>query len=102
MYESHITIEPVFDERLQKFERLCRIFHFKAANLLMKKREKDSLERSMYDTFATGHSSDLDELKGYMKWLIITLKNHNYKVWRYKIEEIILDSKASDELNLLS
>lgn len=39
-YESHITVEPVFDERLDRFSELCDGRGFRPAKLMMKKRKR--------------------------------------------------------------
>lgn len=101
-YECHITIEPVFDEKLEEIKEIVKPFNFKVAHLLMKKREDDTEERSKTDTFMTGHSkADYWDLEGRMCQLIDKLKLSGFKVWRYKIEEIAIDSRISDVFELL-
>lgn len=92
-YESHITIEPVFDERLEKFKAFCQTWDFKAADLLMQKEREATPERSNKDTFATGKGSDYDFLQAKMHGLLGDLMKNKFKVWRYKIEAILLDQK---------
>lgn len=99
--ECHITIEPVFNERLEQASQIALDHKFKIANLLMQKREHDQPERSKHDTFMTSHSQDLDDMKIRMINLIDHLKQYGFKVWRYKIEDVIIDSKIIDELELL-
>lgn len=100
-YESHITIEPVFDERLEQFKEICKPFSFQAASLLMKKRAQDTPERSQYDTFATGHGQDLDDIYARTRYLVIKLQTEGYQVWRYKVEDTLMDSRNEDVLELL-
>lgn len=104
-YESHVTIEPIFDDRLEQAKQLALKHKFKVANLLMQKRNEDSPERSKYDTFMTGHYTtnpgDLNIFTQNMKSLIKDLQDHGFKVWRYKIEHVILDSRTKDEYQLL-
>ena len=100
-YECHVTIEPVFDRRLDNCKRLCAVWGFNVADLLMQKRAEDSEERSKHDTFATSRGVDYDELQARMITLVMILQEHGFKVWRYKIEDTIVDSKIKDELNLL-
>jgi hypothetical protein len=100
-FESHVTIEPIFDEQLKIAEEIAKKYNFKIANLLMQKREEDSPERSKYDTFLTGHSQDQYELSIRTIQVITELKSSNFKVWRYKIESAIIDSRIEDEFNLL-
>lgn len=95
-YEAHVTIEPVFDERLDKFVLLCKEHKFYVATLLMQKRKEDTEERSKYDSFCTSHGQDENELKQRMFSLLDTLKKESYQVWRYKIEIVPLDSRYND------
>lgn len=57
-YESHITIEPIFDEDLAKVREIANKYGFILAELLMQKRKEDSAERSKYDTFLTSRAKD--------------------------------------------
>jgi len=100
-YESHITVEPVFDDRLELFREICKAFGFKVADLLMQKRKVDTPERSVYDTFCTGRHRDYKEIYHRMRGLIATLQRNGYEVWRYKIEDAILDSRYDDVLGVL-
>jgi len=99
-YESHITIEPVFDERLGLFEELCKKHNFKSAKLLMQKDRTETPERSNKDTFATGHGKDVETLKEQMLNLITDLDKNRFKIWRFKIEGVLVDIKLNrGELN---
>lgn len=100
-YEAHVTIEPVFGEDLRIVASLTKNHKFKVADLLMQKRKEDTPDRSKFDTFATGHGKDYDDLKSRVIGLVEELKEYGYKVWRYKIEDTLLDSKFEDELEIL-
>lgn len=100
-YEAHVTIEPVFGEDLDKVSAISRNHKFKVADLLMQKRKEDAPDRSKFDTFATGHGKDYEDLQTRVINLVADLKENGYKVWRYKIEDTLLDSKMQDELNIL-
>jgi len=95
-FESHVTLDPVFDERLELLKKVCSIYKFRVAELLMKKRAESTPERSDLDTFCTGHDSDFEELKERMLVLIIMLRMNGFVVRRYKIEDVILDSRIDD------
>lgn len=98
MFECHITIKPVFDEHLLLVKRLAADFDFKVAELL-----KKNEELSRNDTFITGHGEHYGLLENSMIGLIKCLKLNKFEVWRYKIEEIKLDSKyQGDVLSLLN
>lgn len=101
-FEAHITIEPVFDDRLEQARQIASAHGFKVADLLMKKREADTEVRSKNDTFMTGHSKSDTDLGIRMGKLILALKRESFKVWRYKLEDTVFDSRIKDVLNLLS
>ena len=100
-YEAHVTIEPVFKESLAWATELAKEHGFKIANLLMQKREKDTAERSKYDTFMTGHNNNYGELKESVIKLVKSLQAYGFKVWRYKIEDTITDSRSHDTFGIL-
>lgn len=90
-FESHITIEPVFDEQLFLFKQICDTQGFKAAELLMKKRSVDTPERSEYDTFCTARDVNYEVLLTRTLNLVQQLTNAGFDVWRYKLENTLLD-----------
>ncbi len=103
MYECHITIEPVREDRLHLVETLAKACGFKPAKLLMQNRETGTPERSMYDTFLTGHAPLYLDLHSRMCDLGNALRGAGFHIWRYKIEHIILDSRTDDDyIGLLS
>lgn len=95
-YESHVTIEPVFDGDLDSVRNLCQSHGFRIADLLMQKRPVDTPERSRFDTFCSSRHVDLIIIEQRMFDLIATLQKNGYKVWRYKIENVMIDSKIDD------
>lgn len=102
MYECHITIEPVFDERLAQAKVLAGLVEFKVASLYMKRDREATELRSENDTFMTGHDQDFDNIQERMGDLVALLRLNGFNVWRYKIEQILVDSKyQGDTLGLL-
>lgn len=95
-YEAHVTIEPVFEDRLEKFKIICKDYKFHVATLLMQKRKEDSEERSKNDAFCTGRGISFSDTKNRMMQLVIRLEKEGFKVWRYKIESTLLDSRYDD------
>lgn len=95
-YESHVTIEPLFDDDLISLKKMCEHRKFRVATLLMQKRKEDTEERSKYDSFCTGHGQDFESLKERMLSLVMEIQAYGFKVWRYKIEIIALDSRYDD------
>ncbi len=100
-FEAHVTIEPVFEERLEEVKLLSQAKGFKVATLLMQKRKEDTPELSKYDTFTTGHSTDYFDLEDRTYNLVTSLQNSKFKVLRYKIEECMLDSRIEDKWGLV-
>ena len=96
-YECHITVEPVFDERLKELHGICLPYKFKVADLLMKKRSSDKEERSANDTFTTSRSPSFEEMHDRMMRCVESLKEKGFAVWRYKIEAVILDVKLKGQ-----
>lgn len=95
-YECHITIEPVFDEQLEDFKQLCALYKFKVADLLMKKKQDGPEEKSLNDSFCTARDKDFYSMKARMLSLLDILKKHGYHILRYKIEDVVLDSRKDD------
>lgn len=101
-YETHITIEPVLDEtKLAAIREAVRPLGFRVADLLMAKRAEDTPERSRFDTFLTGHTTDYMHACRNCREVVSVVQGMGYKVWRYKIEEIILDSRVIDLWGIL-
>ena len=98
--ECHVTFEPVFGDDLTHLTRIAERNGFKVADLLMQKRLTDTAERSKYDTFMTGHGEDMADLVARTVSLVYEAKDAGFKIWRYKIEKAVIDSRHSDALNL--
>jgi hypothetical protein len=101
VYESHVTIDPVFDERLEQFKNICSDYRFRVAKLLMQKKALDFPVISEKDSFCTGHAPNQEELMNRMTSLCKELIDSGFVVRRYKIEAVVLDSRTKDVLGLL-
>ena len=99
-YESHVTVDPLEGLELNKFKSTCNNYGFKVAELLMVK-EGFGLVNSDKDSFCTTRSKNFDDISKRTKLLIYELNMVNIKVRRYKIEDTLIDSKISDDLNIL-
>jgi len=95
-YEAHVTVEPIFEDRLETFKIICHDYKFHVANLLMQKRKEDTEERSKNDSFCTGRGISYTDTKTRMLALVKRLKKEGFTVWRYKIESTLLDSRYDD------
>lgn len=91
IFEAHVTIEPVFDERFEEFQTHCSKYNFRPAELLMQKMRLATAIRSSKDTFATGHDKSFDNILDRTQSLVFELKDAGFDVWRYKIEGIVTD-----------
>ncbi len=96
-FECHITIEPVFDERLIEVQNISRKHSFKVADLLMMRRKNDTPVRSSKDTFTTSTSSSYEEIYERMNACVLELIQNDFKVWRKKIEAVVFDERISRE-----
>lgn len=101
VFESHITIEPVFGEERDLAELVAKVHGFRLAKLFMLREKSDSSSMSTTDTFMTGHDKEFVPLKHRMLNLIEMLKERGFVVRRYKIEQVLLDSRVEDELEVL-
>lgn len=86
-YECRVTVEPVFNERLELFASLCAPLGFKVAKLLMDKGP------STKDSFCTAHGADCAELELRMRGLVDRLRDAGFSVYRNKIEAVVLDER---------
>jgi len=100
-YESHVTIDPVFDAR-RKVAILCAAYYgFRLAKLIMRKDYADAETESTDDTFMTAVAYDLSDIQYRTRGLVEMLLRNQFVVRRYKIEDAIMDSRVADELDLL-
>jgi hypothetical protein len=102
-YESHITIEPVFedDPRRKALEKVAKDNQFKIAELLMRKRASDRAVKSRDDTFLTGHGKFQMETYNSTMRCVKDLRAAGFKVLRYKVEGCFVDSRNADIWDLL-
>lgn len=95
-YEAHVTVEPVFEDRLEEFKVICQDYKFRVASLFMQKRREDTEERSKNDSFCTGRGISYTDIEKRMLALVSRLEKEGFKVWRYKIESTVMDSRYDD------
>ena len=67
----------------------------------MKKGPNETPSPNQEDTFCTGTSTNYQNLYAATKELIINLKKAGFKVYRYKIENTLIDSRKKDLMELL-
>lgn len=103
LFEVHVTIDPVFedDPKREILERIATNHNFKLAKLYMLKDSFVPEQESDRDTFMTYHSRDYGLAVHSTKVIVDHLRRENFKVRRYKIEEIVMDSKVVDLLGIL-
>jgi hypothetical protein len=90
-YESHITVEPVFDDGLRRLKAACTPFGFRISQFLLDKRPEDAAGR--YDAFCNGRSYSWTELERRMLACRTGLKQAGFAVRRHKIEATLVDSR---------
>jgi hypothetical protein len=97
-YEAHVTLEPVYEDspKAAVLRRIAVKFDFRVADLLMKKRSIDTPERSMFDSFLTTRHPDFDVVKARVFCAVTALKDEGFDVWRFKIEDTVMDSQLED------
>jgi len=94
-FEAHVTVDPVFDaSRRRIFEEICSVYGFKAADLFMQKGK--IFEPSKLDMFCTGRSVHYDPLSSRMHAMIMALRQADFIIRRYKIENTLLDVKLRE------
>lgn len=93
-FEAHVTVEPVFEERLEHLRVLADSFGFKVADLLLQRRKTDQEQRSAKDSFCTGRSQEFEELLRRMKNMATELERAGFQVWRQKIEAVLYDERT--------
>lgn len=92
--EAHVTIEPIPEVNRPYVSRLIEPYGFKLAHLIMLKGNTPSQR----DTFMTTHGKEVGELAQRTRNLVTTLKEYGVKVWRYKIETCVIDSRQTGDL----
>lgn len=95
-FECHVTLEPVFEERLAQLKTICRGHGFQVAELLMQRRANDTPDRSAKDSFCTGKAKSYGDMVSMMDDLTAELRLAGYKVWRRKIESVLYDERSSN------
>ena len=98
-FEAHITIDPVDEEKRAALQELIDVpeCRFKLAKLVMDKEGTPS----KLDTFCTGHSRSLSDIKSRVVNTVQTLKANGYYVRRWKIEDTLFDSRSGDTLEMM-
>lgn len=99
-YEAHVTIEPVFGSRFAEFERICCLHKFRPAELLLMKNRQETPLRSNKDSFCTGHGKDYEATVTRTEMLVADLKQAGFKVWRYKVEGMLVDVRFERLISL--
>ncbi len=94
--EDNSSGEPVLTRKYQRFNNAVTGRDFRVADL-----KKGNNEQSRDDSFCSGRSDSYQDLLTRMKLLVKDLRELGIKVYRYKIEVIVLDSKDCDEYGLL-
>jgi hypothetical protein len=96
-FECHVTLEPVDGFRLELLKEIAARYRFRVAELLMR-----NGQISRDDAFCTSRAKNYQELIDRLRHFCLALRSESFVVYRYKIENTLLDSKCeSDTLGLL-
>lgn len=93
-YECHVTVEPVFEDRLEQLNTIAKKHGFRVANLLMQRRAKETPLRSDKDSFCTGRDLSFTQLETNMNRFVNELVEARFQVWRQKIEAVLIDVRT--------
>lgn len=100
-YEAHVTIEPVFSNRLSELKTIAKDFGFRVAELVMKKTADETGTAARDDTFCSSRSNNYDDIITRTFEFCDVIQKNDFKVFRYKIEDTLLDSKICDKWNII-
>lgn len=92
-YECHITTEVIPHDKREQFDKDCKEFGFWASDW--------KLADTSLKFFATSRDTDLENMRLRMDGLMRLIKSRGIMIWRYKIEDTIIDSKIIDCLGLV-
>jgi hypothetical protein len=97
-FESHITIEPCFNEKLEQLKIIVGAYGFRVADLLVLKRVNDKPQRSRFDSFCTTRGTNYEDVCSRTLACVRALEKEEFVVWRYKIENTLLDVNYLDRI----
>lgn len=98
-YEMHVTIEFPGEHVLPYVRILMdKVPHWHMGDLLLMKNED---ERSRKDLFFTSRADTQIEAWLMTKGFCDLLREHGFKIVRYKMEDTITDSRINDEWGIL-
>lgn len=95
-YEAHVTVEPVFGDRLEALKKLASHHGFRVADLIMKKSPEGEETSSQKDSFCSAKSFQLTDLTARMQSFLLALTWSGFTLYRYKVEYAVIDSKSVD------
>lgn len=99
-FEAHVTLEPVFDTRLERLKEIAKQYHFRVADLVMQKNAADAGTPHGKDSFCTSRSKEWRVIESRTRYFVNALMSEGFKVYRYKIENTLVDSKITDAMAL--
>jgi hypothetical protein len=93
-YECHVTTNYIEPGTLRHaaLSRIAFAHGFRVARLFLAKGSESNL-----DTFMTAHSDSYSLIESRMRSVCSALNEDNFTVIRFKIEEILLDSRRGDK-----
>lgn len=95
-----LQLNPYSMKNWKLLKEIAKKHKFKVDDLLMENENK-ILRKDQNGIFMTSHSQDFEDIKNRMIDIIFELNTKRFIIWRYKIENVVLDSKYKDTFNLL-
>lgn len=101
-FESHVTLEPLFGTNLEKAKEITETYGFHMADLVMKKSANETGTPNSEDSFCTGRSPIYKQLLDRTGLVCKKLTENGFKVYRYKIENTLLDTKVDNKCDIFN
>lgn len=96
-YETHVTIDStdLTEDRVEELFSIAKEVDFRVSKFIMLK------SPDAPDAFISGRAEDYMEAVVALRKVIFILQKNFFKIKRYKIEDVIIDSNKDDYFKLL-
>ncbi len=100
-FEAHVTVEPVFGERLEEMRAVGLHFEFRVASLIMRRTAEETGESSRDDTFASARGESLHDISDRTRGFCEALRYRGFRILRAKVEDTVWDTRIADPYGCL-
>jgi len=99
-FEAHITVEPEIHTRTLQFRKICEFSGWHVSSFLMfnEKVANDKKPKMFCSWRGTEYAVAVQAVID----MVGLLRNRNFNVLRYKIEDTLIDSKIEDHLKIVN